>query len=563
MSSVKIHGAEYSISKIFSDDFVFSIPAYQRPYAWGTKQAGELLEDLLEFLGEGSQPIENINPYFLGSVVLIKGDTADAQIIDGQQRLTTLTILLAALRESLSSEQAKDFNIFIYQEGNKIKRTPNIYRLSLRDKDKDFFKKYIQHEGGINKIKELNNADLIDSQKRIQENAILFLDSMQKISEERRLRLAQFIVIKCFLVVVSTPDLDSAYRIFSVLNDRGLNLTKADIFKADVIGQIPELDEQQRYSKKWEDIEEDLGRSEFEDLLSYTTTIYKKNRKVKNILEGLRQQIKEQDVCKFIDETLIPFSESLYTIKNYTYQNNNKEVEQEINNYFKWLSRIDNSDWLPSAILYLSRYPNKPDLLLRFFSDLERLAAGLMIQQIPDKDRGIRYGQLLSYIEEEKDIYDVNCPLQLKQKEQKEILDILDGNIYQQNKKACKYVLQRLDSALAEGIASYDLSNITVEHILPQNPAAKTNWLSWFPNQKQRDKYVHRLGNLVLLSRKKNNQAGNFDFQDKKEQYFTKTGVSTFAITVQVLKENVWTPQIIEKRQKDLVNTLKIIWRLE
>ncbi len=94
MSTVKIQATEYSISKVFSNDFVFTIPLYQRPYAWTTEQAGELLEDLITALGDGNKTIDEINPYFLGSIVLIKGDKPDAQVVDGQQRLTTLTILI-------------------------------------------------------------------------------------------------------------------------------------------------------------------------------------------------------------------------------------------------------------------------------------------------------------------------------------------------------------------------------------------------------------------------------------------------------------------------------------
>lgn len=89
MSPVNIHGSEYPIKKVFSNDFVFTVPLYQRPFAWTTEHGGELLEDLIAFMGDGNESVDEIDPYFLGSVVLIKGDSPDAHIIDGQQRLTT------------------------------------------------------------------------------------------------------------------------------------------------------------------------------------------------------------------------------------------------------------------------------------------------------------------------------------------------------------------------------------------------------------------------------------------------------------------------------------------
>ena len=76
---VTIHAIERALFKIFNNDFAFAIPPFQRPYAWTIDQASELLSDLLAFLGNGSQPIEEVNPYFLGSIVLIKGKTLRKQ----------------------------------------------------------------------------------------------------------------------------------------------------------------------------------------------------------------------------------------------------------------------------------------------------------------------------------------------------------------------------------------------------------------------------------------------------------------------------------------------------
>jgi hypothetical protein len=88
--------------------------------------------------------------------------------------------------------------------------------------------------------------------------------------------------------------------------------------------------------------------------------------------------------------------------------------------------------------------------------------------------------------------------------------------------------------------------------------------VQWFSDQQERGKYVHRLGNLLLLSRKKNSEAQNYDFVQKKQKYFTtKTGVSPFALTTQVLTEQEWTPEVIERRQKKLIDKLKEVWRLE
>jgi hypothetical protein len=139
---------------------------------------------------------------------------------------------------------------------------------------------------------------------------------------------------------------------------------------------------------------------------------------------------------------------------------------------------------------------------------------------------------------------------------------MLDGDLYL-IQKIRLYVLLRLDAALSEGEASYNFSNVSVEHVLPQNPAPNSMWVKWFPTKEERERYVNRIGNLLLLSCGKNTQAQNYDFDLKKQKYFTtKTGVSPFALTTQVLNEQEWTPKVIERRQKELISVLKKVWRL-
>lgn len=262
MNPVKIEANQYPLHKVFGNDFVFTIPLYQRPYAWDKEQATELLDDLIAALGDSKEPIDQINPYFLGTVVLIKEDKPDAQVVDGQQRLTTITILIAALRTFLPPKQQHSLSKYLYQEGDLLEVSQSAYRLNLRERDRDFFKKYIQDEYDLFQLNELSNAKLTDSCLKIKENALFFLHKLQELSDSERLRLASFILTRCFIVVVSTPDIESSYRIFSVINNRGLNLSHADIFKAEIIGAIS-IDKQDKYSKKWEEIEEKLGQEDF------------------------------------------------------------------------------------------------------------------------------------------------------------------------------------------------------------------------------------------------------------------------------------------------------------
>ncbi|HEY5864789.1 MAG TPA: DUF262 domain-containing HNH endonuclease family protein [Candidatus Tectomicrobia bacterium] len=561
---VSIHATEQPLFKIFSNDFAFSIPPYQRPYAWTIEQAADLLDDILSFLGDGQESPSEINPYFLGSIVLIKGEKPEADVVDGQQRLTTLTILLAALRTLvdgvLEPKYARALTNFLYQEGDPIIRTVNRYRLKLRERDEEFFRQNVQDEKGLDKLLQLNNAQLTDSQKNIQANARYFLGRLSALANSQVVRLQEYLMTRCFLVVVSTPDLDSAYRIFSVMNTRGLDLSLTDVLKAEIIGAILKS-QQEPYTNIWEEEEEDLGREAFQNLFAHIRMIYRKTKLRESALNEFRKDIlPKQKPQTFIDQTLRPYSNAFKLIKDVSYQSD--RYAEEVNSLFRWLNQIDNSDWVPAAIVYLSQHRHHPDELLHFFTDLERLASGLMIRRADINERLERYGRLLTNIEGHTDLYASDSPLQLTPDEQSQIVDTLNGDLYL-IQRIRQYVLLRLDTTLSQGEASYNYPVITVEHVLPQNPSDGSTWIQWFPIKEEREHYVHCIGNLALLSRRKNSQASNYDFEQKKEKYFaTDKGVSPFAFTTQVLQKSEWTPAVITQRQQELMQRLKILWRL-
>ena len=129
LSPIEAH--ERAIREVFSDSLVFEIPAYQLPCAWEEEQAPELLSDVLGAM-HNSEASGGI--YFLGSIVLIKLPSDPlAKVIDGQQRLTTLTILLSVLRDLTTDEEMRFARrAYVFQKADPDKGTKDQYRLLLR-----------------------------------------------------------------------------------------------------------------------------------------------------------------------------------------------------------------------------------------------------------------------------------------------------------------------------------------------------------------------------------------------------------------------------------------------
>lgn len=554
----KLTAQETPLHKVFSDDYLFTVPSVQRPYSWTTDEAGELLDDILEFInhyGITESNVSNVDePYFLGSIVLVKKDGPKSEVLDGQQRLTTLTILFSVLRDILSDDYADDIEQMVVQKGSKILGTKDTYRLHLRKRDDEFLKKYIQHKGMTHKITK-DTPFKTDSQKAIRDNAIYFMERLNELDEETVKTLPLVLATLCFIVVVSTPNFDSAFRIFTVLNDRGLDLLPSDIFKARVIGAIPEK-EQDFYTNKWEDVEVSLGRDRFNKLFDHIRMIIQKRKGSANYKDEYDDIFSKVTGKDFINDILIPYSEIYLKLVDYRsfYSQQPKIIKM-----LSLLNRIDNNDWIPVAMYYMQEYNEK---LEEFFILLEQFAGISMVLRKNFNWRMSKYSQILRQMEKRVNVFSKESLLRVSGDDKRAVLDKLNGDVYTELKDTVRrYVLLRLDSLLTNGQPFYDHSVITVEHVLPQTPKEGSEWLDNFSDPSN---YVHKLGNLVLLTRSKNSQARNYDFNKKKTSYFQpKNGVTTFALTTQVVQEKEWTPKVLEERQKKLINLLRHAWNLE
>lgn len=559
MAGARIQGKEYPVMDILCDKFEFFIPRYQRPYAWQTEQAGTLLDDLVSALGDLDTKDDDIESYFLGSLVVVKEDIeTKAEVVDGQQRLTTLTILLSVIRSLLVDPKQRGFlTPFIYREGNPIVGIEDHFHLTLREKDRQFFQDNIQKDIDLINLDKQNISDLSDSQKNIIINALLFRDKLKNYTQKQLFTISSYMLTQCYLIIVSTPNVDAAYRIFSVLNDRGLDLSFTDICKAEIIGKLGE-NQQEAYTRKWEDAEDQIGRESLKDVFAHIRTIFRKVKLTETILKEFRLHIlplySSQD---FIDTVLVPYVDAYDTIKTISYQSD--RLAEEINRTLKWLDRIENSDWVPPAMFFYNKNKQDPEKLLKFLNDLERLAAYFTIHRANINVRLIRYAKVIDTIDHGMDLYDPASPLQLTDIERQETIDRLNGDIY--NSGARLYILRRLDAALSENDITPDLPVITIEHVLPQNPKVGSQWYSWYPNFDEHKEIVHRLGNLVLLSKRKNSQANNYEFDTKKKSYFNSP-LTPFALTTQIIRQETWKPEVLEETQLKHLQTLKKVWRL-
>ncbi|MBO1254891.1 DUF262 domain-containing protein [Alteromonas sp. 5E99-2] len=557
--SKNITGAEYALSKIFSSDFDYEIPPYQRPYAWTTEQAGELFDDLFDFYRH-----EEDESYFLGSIVLVKEENKPhSQVIDGQQRLTTLTILIAALTSLIEDDEARsECFSYIQEPGKKFQGIPSKPRLALRQRDREFFVNTVQALK-FESLTELDEATLAnESQVNIRSNALLLQNKLSKSfnSEDSLIDFGVFLMTRCFLVAVTSPSQQSAFRVFSVLNNRGLDLLPSDLIKADAIGKIAEQKRDQ-FNDKWEEIEVETGREGLNDLLTYIRMIYARSKSKRALLEEFREHVLSQtpDPEVLINEVITPFADAYLIARDCIYQSSNNAGD--INQTLYWLNRIDNSDWLPVAISYIAKYGSDSDAVIDFIAKLERLAAKLHVCAANINQRIERYAEVIQEIQHLNN--SAIDSVELRKSEIEDFINAINGNVYLLTARRRNYLILRTDSFLTDGAARYNHSVLTIEHVLPQTVEEGSEWEANWPDVEERKAWTHRLANLVPLTQRRNSQASNFEFERKKNAYFGgKSGVSSYVLTTQVLKEPVWTPDVLQRRQQELVELCKKHWDL-
>ena len=555
----KIEAHEQSVADVFSDLYEFEIPPYQRPYAWGDDQARTLLVDLLDAM-DNQQASGGL--YFLGSVVLVKSPTqAQSKVIDGQQRLTTLTILLSILRDlTTNTERRVRRETYVYQKADPDRALNERYRLLLRERDRPFFRKHIQEAGATSRLPDVNSLE--GSQKLIVENAWLLRSQLEALPESRRDELVAFMLQHCYIVVVAVPTAEAARRIFTVLNARGLDLTPTDILKADLLERADKHQEQE-LAERWEGVEHEIGREGMVELFGHIRMIHEREKPRQALEAGFGKFVPffSEDAGKFVADVLEPLAGAHLLLTNP--DRIEKRFGVEAAKAVRSLKRIDSKDWVPPALLRIWR-SNQADQgdIGKFIIDLERLAYFLFVTRAGVNERIARFAAVMDQFEPREDRNLSVAGIEVAESEQNMFVSALSGPLYQIS-RVCRPVLYRLDEALSSGGATYS-DFVSIEHVLPQTVDVGSDWERLFPDEQQRSDWTHRVANLVLLTRRINARASNWDLERKKKEYFSSSdGSSPFVITQGVLQADEWTPEHLYRRQCMLIERLCQVWRLD
>ena len=525
----------------------FVIPEYQRPYAWTEEQVETLFEDLWEFTTI-SGGAERESSYFLGSVVSYENENGEQEIIDGQQRITSLFLLLRAIYTKLvatpESERTAEANNFI----GKIE--PTIWRTDKLTGTVDFknillTSRVVNNEGNeiLRAILESGKTDE-NAKDNYSRNYRYFQKLFDRHSTENPLMIYQFIYAvlnQAILLPITADTQDTALTIFSTLNDRGLPLSDADIFKAKIYNQL-EVEAKKAFIERWKDLDEqatDTNES-IQQLFYYNMFYYRAlDQDTNTTTPGVRKYYASNKFERLYKKELL---DTLFVILNlWKVINKGEEIEGEAwskNNKIKQtldiLTSYPNEFWKYPVVIYYVCYRNEEFFETRFARFLNKLLMELMT----------KYLMMPTINAVKPDILKLNSAIVASNRPifGFKTVDVtqLEPYIHNPNRNAVRMLLKTLAYEHQDELLP---SKWEIEHIFPQK--WQTNY---FPKESDsiiKEKIEH-IGNKLPFEKKLNIVAGNGYFSKKKKEYtLSKIAITNTMGTSEVMD---WDLDSIMKR---------------
>lgn len=542
-----MEASERTISQILTEQIRYEIPPYQRPYSWEKGNVEQLLGDLWEAYEAGDEE------YFIGSLITIeraKGVLYD--VVDGQQRLTTLNLIFAKLRDKMSDPFAVvdlEGRVRLPKKNQDDESKP---RLTLRERDQAFYVKYVLDKNIVD-VALLRELERIKDRPKL--NILENIKSIDQFCEGKNEKTIQafkdYLLDKVFVVLVATKSKSSAYRLFNVLNARGMQLSNADLIKNLLFSCLVEGRKSEELEDCWLELEETIGIDRLDQFFAHHRSSVVAIKTRKSLHEEFEPLIKKShDPFLFLEEVTA-------SAKNYVRILQDNFDDSAALRSLRSLHRVAFEEWIPPLLAFLNK-PIEGMSESDFIVLLEKITYQNWVRRLAFTARLTVYYQLINAIRDGKKVDDVIAVF-LSGANDAEFKTLLEGEVY--GRPFAHAVLMRLEEAdQDESVTKTYRGKITIEHVLPQ-ALKDAYWVEKFTEEQHRA-WLHRLGNLALLAGTKNYKAQYSAFDKKKAIYAEKNKTVSFDTTKQILDVEHWTSNELKDRQDYLISRALRIWAI-
>ncbi|MCU1335912.1 MAG: uncharacterized protein JWO19_1493 [Bryobacterales bacterium] len=536
----------------------FIVPIFQRDYSWETKQCLQLWNDIIRVGKDAST-----KGHFLGSVVYIAAEENTAGItrwllIDGQQRLTTIALLMVALRDRLATENGSPDEepgaeaVDDYYLRNRYGKGDKRYKLNLRRAD------------------HATLAALLDNKVPSESVSERIMENFQFLKEQVAGNDIQTIYngIKKLVVVdvCLARGQDDPQMIFESLNSTGVDLTQADLIRNFVLMRLDEETQTRLYQDYWQPIERAFGsryRTDFDKFVRDYLTIHKKTStpvRSDEIYQEFRNYFTAATATQTPEHVLAELQRygSYYTAFNL-----GNEQDPDLRAAFAHLRTLIEVA-APVILTLYDHYERAKTLTAKeFVQAVELLESYVFRRSVCDlqtRSLGQIFSSIANRIQERNPLTSLQVALYRQGKKRRyptdnEFRDAIETrDIY--DMRNCSYLLDRLENYSKEQI---DTSTFTIEHVLPQNEDLKPEWREMLgPDWKTiQETWLHRLGNLTLTGY--NSTYSDRPFQVKKA-IAGGFNESPLRLNAYIKEQQKWTPAQMEPRGKLLAQKALTVW---
>lgn len=533
----------------------FVIPEYQRPYAWTAEQVETLFEDLWEFTSDIGGT-EREASYFLGSIVAYENEKGEQEIIDGQQRITSLFLLLRAIYTKLvatpESQRTPEAKNFIGKIEPAIWRT-NKLTGTVDYKDILLTSRVVNNEGNeiLRSILETGTADE-NAKDNYSKNYRHFQKMLDEHSVANPLAIYQFIYAllnQAILLPITADSQDTALTIFSTLNDRGLPLSDADIFKAKIYNHL-DAEEKKTFIERWKELDEQAAEVDesIQQLFYYNMFYLRALKDDRNTTTpGIRKFYAENHFERLYKNDLM---DTLFAILNLWKVVNIGEVindeawskNMKIKQSLDTLRAYPNEFWKYPVVIYYICYRKQVDFEEKFGLFLNKLLMELMTKYLVSPTINAVKSDILrlnaAIVSSDKPPFDF-----------KEVdTNLLKVNIQNPNRNVVRMLLKALAYEQQDTLLP---DRWEIEHIFPRK--WQTNYFPDVSDDIIKEKIEH-IGNKLPFEKKLNIVAGNGYFAKKKKEY----ALSKIAITRAMGTSSVteWDLDAIVERDVRIQDTI-------
>ncbi len=537
----------------------YEIPKFQRDYTWEAEHWDDLWQDIKALLSHED------NEHYMGYLVLQTSNNKEFQVIDGQQRLTTMSILILATLKCIKdlvetgvdpekNDQRKEslLNSYIGYI-NPVTLISN-NKLTLNRNSDDYYKQHLVL------LKELPLRNTNASEKHMRECFNWFYDRIKREFKTGE-SLAAFIdniVDKLFFTVIEVTDQLNAFKVFETLNARGVQLSSADLLKNYLFSVVdetkPHISEIEELENIWSKITGKLGEQKFEEYLRYYWNSVNKSVSKKNLFKTIKGTIQSKEQVFDLIRRLNDKADVYLAVQNPEdeFWKDKPDIRKTLRVLRLFQIRQTNSLFLAASGKLDWEQFNRLAKICSVISFRYNIIGGLN----PNTQEDVYNTVALKITNEQtyaasdfQSVYigDFNFENDFATKEFKSTT---------RNHKIVKYIFSGIERYMFGNDIDPESDSYTIEHILPEN--ADTTWGDFSFDEINRS--VYRMGNLTLLEKRLNQEAAQKSYAQKKNLY----SQSNCRLT-QAIPENYdhWNEDKLAARQRELAKHAKAVWKIQ